>query len=74
MITTTQGHLTATNKKHINIMFKLKLTSARINRIEYHIALIDAVYDCNITKLDRGLGGIGNPLQLSTYKVKFKYS
>ena len=73
MITTIQGHLTATNKAHISKMLETGITSAKINRIEYQLQLVDGEYQGTIIKKDRGIGFIGNPLQLSTYKVRFKY-
>ena len=74
MITTIQGHLTATNKAHLNEMMRKGITSAKVNRIEYHIyEQPNGEYNCNIIKRDRGLGWIGNEVQTSTYKVRFKY-
>lgn len=37
-ISTTSGHLTATNKQHIKAIFDAGLQSATVNRITYHIA------------------------------------
>jgi len=31
------GHLTATNKRHITELFKLKMMQAKVNRINYSI-------------------------------------
>lgn len=43
-ITTLSGHLTATNKKHIKIMFNAGLNTSKVNRINYEIRIENDFY------------------------------
>ena len=43
-ISTLSGHLTATNKNHIKIMFDAGLKKAKVNRINYEITMENDFY------------------------------
>lgn len=46
-IKTLTGYLTATNKKHIKVMFDAGLKNAKLNRINYYIIPGDGFYTVN---------------------------
>ena len=74
-ITTITGHLTATEKRHISEMFRLKLTSGKVNRKFYHIAGPEnGIFKVTILENDRGIGLIGGKIRLSSYQHTFKIS
>ena len=55
MIRTINGHLTATEKRHIDEMFKRNLTEARVNRKDYFIKNINGAYEVIIFQKDNSM-------------------
>lgn len=78
MIKLIQGyHLTATDRKHIEALFKSGHTSAKINRSHWVIIKgtpSENLYIISKTVMDRGIGLIGTPLTKSTYTYTIKYT
>lgn len=66
-----KGHLTVTEKRHVLAILNSGLDGGRINNTDYIIQEYDEEYIVEITRKDRGLGFIGSPLRLSTYRYKF---
>lgn len=68
-------HLTATEKKHINILRSMNLASGKIGRTSYWLAsLPDGTTEVKIGKVDlEGFGFIGekSSFQVKTYVVAF---
>ena len=78
MITLIKGtHLTATDKKHIEALFKSGRTQGKINRaiwvIEQGTPSINEYVMSKIVN-DRGLGWIGEQLRQSKYTFTIKYT
>jgi len=69
---TIEGHLTATNKKHIKALMDAKMTCGKVNSIIYHLKQENEVYTVTIEKKDRGLIPVpGSELRVSKSKAKF---
>lgn len=77
MVTLLQGgHLTATDKKHIEALFKSGRTQAKINRATWVIEKgtpSESEYVLSKYTNDRGLGFIGEELRQSKYTYTIKY-
>jgi hypothetical protein len=71
---TLTGHLTATNKKAIQAILNLGLTSAKVNNINYFLTEKEnGLFEVKIQKMDRGLIPCpGSELRLSTSIATFK--
>lgn len=68
------GHLTATDKKHITALLQSGHTSAKINRSFWVVIKGDANgnYTFRKTTNDRGWGFIGDQLRSSSYEYNVK--
>lgn len=67
---TLTGHLTQTNKKHIQAILNANLLEGKINRTNYFISKNGStnVFTVKICVADRGFIPVpGTPLRLSTY-------
>jgi hypothetical protein len=70
------GHLTQTDKKHIEALFKSGQTSGKINRATWIIEHGNpSTNEYILTKHvnDRGTGWIGSELRKSSYTFKIKF-
>lgn len=72
-ISTKTGHLTATEKKHIALMFDNNLMHAKVNTKVYSIFKKEnELYEVVIQQIDRGLIPVpGSELRESKYKATF---
>lgn len=71
------GHLTATDKKHIEALFKAGYTRCKINRTFWEITQgnpSENKYTLRKIVNDRGLGLIGEPLRHSQYTYTIIYT
>ena len=72
-IKTLSGHLTQTNKAHINAMFEAGVMEAKVNRIHYSIKKIsDNSFEVIIMQKDNELVYSGDKMRRykSTFEVK----
>ena len=67
-ITTLSGHLTATNKTHIKLMFENGLNCAKVNRINYDITPENDFYIVKIAIKDSSYTN-GYQTSKSTFKI-----
>lgn len=69
-ISTISGHLTQTNKKHLNAILSANLTEAKVNTINYFLTLENDIYTVKIIKKDNSvfLGAKIN-ISRSTFKI-----
>jgi hypothetical protein len=73
---TSDTHLTQTNRRHIEMIFKAGLMAGKIGRTNYNISRTDADngYCVAISAMDRGLMPVwGEKIRLSTYRHTFKW-
>ena len=66
------GYLTQTNKVAIKAILDANLESGKVGKINYFLSCNDGIYTVVYQKKDRGMGFIGEPLRLSTYKATFQ--
>jgi hypothetical protein len=69
-ISTITGHLTQTNKKHINAILSANLLQAKVNTINYFLTLENDIYSVKIIRKDNTvvLGAKIN-ISRSTFKI-----
>jgi hypothetical protein len=65
------GHLTATEKKHIQAILSQNLMTGKVGRKSYLLQLDSGVYTAKVMQNDRGLGLIGSELRQSVYTHRF---
>ena len=65
-----EGHITATEKKHIKAILDAKLMEGKIGRKVYFLSEENGVYTVKVKENGRGFGWIGSELkeQVSTSK------
>lgn len=69
-ISTITGHLTQTNKKHINAILRSNLTEAKVNTINYFLTLQNDIYTVKIIRKDNSvLLGAKINISRSTFKI-----
>jgi hypothetical protein len=68
-ITTIKGHLTQTNKKHINAILGANLLKAKVNTINYFLTRENDLFRVTIIKKDNSIV-IGEKININ--KVIFK--
>ena len=62
------GHLTQTNKTHINALLKDNLTEAKVNRINYLISLDKGIYTVKIAQKSKEYKS-GYYISKATFKI-----
>ena len=69
-ISTISGHLTQTNKKHLNAILSANLLQAKVNTINYFLTLENDIYSVKIIRKDNTvvLGAKIN-ISRSTFKI-----
>ena len=69
-ILTISGHLTQTNKKHINAILGAKLLQAKVNTINYYLRRENDFFRVTIIKKDNSIV-IGEKINInkSTFKI-----
>ena len=65
---TISGHLTQTNKTHINAILKADLLVAKVNRINYKLTLIEGVYTVQIAQKSKEYSS-GWETSKATFKI-----
>ena len=68
-ISTISGHLTQTNKRHLNAILSANLTEAKVNTINYFLTLNNGIYTVKIIKKDNS---IIYGAKINIYKSTFK--
>lgn len=67
-ISTITGHLTCTNKKHIKALFDAKLTTGKVNRINYFISFHIDFWSVQIVQTDKS-NSSGFEKSKATFKI-----
>lgn len=71
-ITVLKGHLTQTEKKHINAFFALNMLEAKVNRKTYYCELLeDGSYRVEI--LENEYSPVRGSMKIRTHVVIFKF-
>jgi 5-methylcytosine-specific restriction endonuclease McrBC GTP-binding regulatory subunit McrB len=67
-IQTISGHLTSTNKKHLKALFDAKLTTGKVNRINYFISFHIDFWSVKIVQVDKN-NSSGFEKSKATFKI-----
>ncbi|QRE03487.1 hypothetical protein [Flavobacterium psychrophilum] len=67
-ISTISGHLTVTNKKHIKALFDAKLSTGKVNRINYFISFHIDFWSVQIVQTDKN-NSSGIEKSKATFKI-----
>lgn len=70
-ISVTSGRLTTTERRSITAILNQGLTGGRVGRTDYSLSGSGDNYTVRISRMDRGMGWIGEPLRRSTSTSSF---